>query len=919
MIADFCKKDLLNGYFLESLLVPDQRKVPLCPSIKNNCCSETDIKNLLDKFLSYLRPKREDFKVKFKSAVWNLGLLHANVFRIEKRDNWAGNQRRFCQGKFDAFSRFPFAEMMRELSQGFETVFAENEKMHQAFLCVLCDYDAHKSLLTDIGQMAVNSDICLDQMNKNRPLLEAQNIKLVKYFQAMQNYLDCSLFEGKYNFPLVFATEQARKDDFEACFEKLTPDSLDKTCLPLCSDINLGALSPVFEGNYLFINRATEYYKNIIDQIDFKHNNTAFNPLQQLAPLNSNRSKIAFFSLPNIRQRRYRFMSRRHRQYWTGENNHDDIFRNDERQYTGRDQADEEENKQHSLASQMSSQLNALPPAPKVEPPKPAAPAPAPAPAQPQRRPFGRFRMPSFSLPKIDFGAIASSVGKAASSAVSAVSSAASKIDIGKVMSTVKDVAGAAKGAAGIFNKVMDSPLGGLVTMAAGMVPGGGAILQVAKTASSVAAKLPIRKLIVNPDKSVTLILPDWNIELYQEGVTTQDGLQNINGELYREGRRLETIEIGDAEFQAEEQLQQLEATPPTPAEQPLPESPKAAHKKMRKSSKSNRKLRSKSHSTSVRITPKKRSKKLKKKDPKRHLSPIKTHRRTKETRHETGALSQHQLIEKVTEIIDSNFKKVEASLKRKKKNRKNAKQKKRSLRHKRVLEELFRDEPAEFGHVTGGVSLEAGRTLAAQGPTQSVNDLKITDPVQYYIMFYDSIESRLDPFSEEIYPPNGKTIDVINFNATFISGAGVDLSSYVPSIRFEYTKKELALILKGRANLDDFDFQMTQILKSLDVMFIAKAMSLSTSNFAIPVAPAYQSEDDKEVLKLEPVYSPEEDLSTIESRYFSNEFNVKQFQSVPDQFVQAKRVTRKLQLKASAEERLKERNRALGSIFRIF
>lgn len=937
VIADFCKRDLLRGYFLESLLVPDQRKVPLCPSIKNNCCSELDIKNVLDKFLSYLRPKREDFKVKFKSALWNLGLLHANVFRIEKRDNWSGNQRRFCRSKFDTFSRFPFAEMMRELTHGFETVYSENEKMHQSFLCVLCDYDAHQSMLTDINQMAVNSDICLDQLNKNRPLLEAQNIMLVKYFKAMQDFLDCSLFDGKFNFPLVFSTEQSMGDDFATCFEKLTPDTLDKACLPLCSNINVGAISPVFEGNHFFINRATQYYRNVIELIDYRNNNTAFNPLQQLAPINSNRSKIAFFSLPNIRQQRYRFMSPEKNQFWVGDNNQDDIFRNDEREYTGRDQVDEEEAKQQALAAQMASQLDALPPAPKDDPPKPAAPAPAPAAPAPKRGGlFGGFRLPSLSLPKIDLAGIAGSISNAASSAVSAVSGAASslgaaassaasavagaasKIDVGKVMSTVKSVAGAAKGAAGMFNKLMDGPLGGIATMAAGMVPGGAAILQVAKTASKVAAALPVRKLIVNADKSVTLILPNWDIELYQEGTTTEDGLQNVNGALFHNGRKLDLVEIGDSAYQMEQQILQPETTQTAPIQEAIPKPQKKAHK----ASKPNRKLHSNRHSSGVKIASKEHSNKHQKKDPKRHLSPVKSNRRTKEKAHENKALNEHQLIEKVTEIIDSNFKKVEANLKHKrhsKKNHKNKKHKKRALRHKRILEDLFSDEPEEFSQPSGPVTLDAGRTLAASAPATNINDLIITNPVQYYLTYYESIESRLDPYSEEIYPPNDDTIDVVNFNATFINGGGVDLNSYVPSIRFEYTKKELALILKGRANLDEFDYQMTELLKHLDMMFIAKAMSLSSSNFVIPVAPAYQSEDDKEVLKLEPVYSDDEELSKIESKYYSSDFDVMSYRSMPNPFVETKRIPRKLQMKASAEEKLRERNRALGSVFRIF
>lgn len=1000
--ADFCKREFMNAYFLDGLLEPDNRKSPLCPAVKENCCTEKDIMTVLDKFANHLRPKRADYKTKFKRALWQLGLLHADIFRIQQRVGWEGKQRLFCQNKFAEFSTFPFAQMMDQLKTGFDIAYENYEKMHQSFLCVLCDYDAHQSMLISTQQMAVDGAMCLEQLNRNKEFLTAQNIQLVDYLQKMQNYLDCTLFDYKYNFPLVFSTEVNRADDFTKCYDKLTPDSLDKECVPLCGELKLGVISPVFEGNHFFINRAIAYYRDIISQINFKYATTAFNPLQSLAPLNANRSEIKFFNVPDKQKNRLKFMLRKH--FHVPENNHDDFFRNDERTYTGEDEP--ETDKMPKVIDLQA--LMPKPPAPPA-PPRPAAP--------PCRGFFCRLR-----LPKIDLGGIAnaaknaiggavnaasSAIGgavNAASGLVSQVASAAPGLiggamnaasglvgglmggggggeggdgggggdaggaapapagggapappppprpsrgggggglgglfgaakgflsggGLGKALSAVKGIAGAVGGVANVVNSVMDSPLGGIIKMGASFIPGGGAIVQgvsmaakVAGTASKMASALPGRKLVLNEDRSITIIEKNWRVHVLHDGdaYDEAEGLVNLGGKLYLNGQEVVMTDLDDTGEPLQETPQQPALAPVQAQVQAKPKShphskklskakPVTSHKPQQH--KKARKLRVQAKAVESKGHHLKQHKKSKHFTPKRHLAPSKHSkhviRSTQKSPHKP--LSERELIQKVTSLIDSNFK---AQKSEKAKIRMH---KRHNLRRRRVLEALFQEEQESLSdHPNGRLLAEVQTTI---------NDYLFTNPVKYFEQHYESINFQSNFTVPEIFPCVQNTLDIANFKPKIISAAGIDLQFYVSTVNFEYTKNQLAMVLKGQKNLDPFDFQMSELIKACNNKFLALTLATLASSYSLVVQPAYQSEDDKELQRLEPTYGKEESFQMVDGTYFDTEFETYMYKSTPGELIQRKTIHRRLKQihTMSAEERLKERSKAIGNAFRIF
>ena len=308
MAGAFCKKKLMFSYFLEGRLKPTKKPNPLCPAIMNDCCTKDDINLVYDKYHGLVKPKLKAFKYRFEEAMKGIHELHAGVLRLKKHKQWEGDQKDFCEDRFEIWSEIDFKKMMKTLRRGFHISFDMFEKLHESFLCVMCDSDAHDNIMLETKQMGVDSKVCLSTLNHNMAFLTAQNVELVDYFRKLQDHLDCLVFDKNYDLPFPFATEKYLRDDFEECFEKLAPDSLSATCKTLCDELEMGAISPVYEGNYPFIDRATDYYSDMVRIIGAKQNSTAIDPLETLEKLNNAKTKLKFFQIEGKNQDKNEFM-----------------------------------------------------------------------------------------------------------------------------------------------------------------------------------------------------------------------------------------------------------------------------------------------------------------------------------------------------------------------------------------------------------------------------------------------------------------------------------------------------------------------------------------------------------------------------------------------------------------------------------
>lgn len=331
--ADFCLRPLMNAYQLDGLLEPNQQRNPLCPTIRNNCCTQGDILKVYDKYSNYLLPKLLEYKDKYQKTLKLMMKLHARVVKMKERLDLRGNQKLFCNTAFQNVTSFDFQNLIEDLNVGHMQAYDYFLKVHTGFMCVFCDYDAHDDIVMSTRAVGVDTGVCLDALNNLKDFLITQNIRLVRYFRRVQKFLDCSLYDDKFNLPFAFGEQDMLRLNFRECFKKLTPDSLDPLCAPLCDQLQFGAISPVFEGQVFFMRRAISFFHDQIRSVEHKIANTPFDPVLALQQLNMARDKIAFNTFGNKTAEREAFMNRTENQWDQASSGNaqrtDDIFRND--------------------------------------------------------------------------------------------------------------------------------------------------------------------------------------------------------------------------------------------------------------------------------------------------------------------------------------------------------------------------------------------------------------------------------------------------------------------------------------------------------------------------------------------------------------------------------------------------------------
>lgn len=308
---EYCKRDLMKAYFLKGLVMPNEQKIPYCPSIKKNCCTKSDIVDVFLKYKLILVHKLRDYRSKYNTALEHLEALQNEIVRIEDKQVWTNGQRDFCFNKNKKVLDFKIKDLIAKLRIGFDVASDIFLKIHESYLCVFCDLESQKSVMLETNIIAQDGFVCLDVLNKNRSFLISQNVDLVEYFELIQGYLDCTLFDGKYNFPFLFNHKKVFKEDLKTCLDVLNPSFLEKPCIKLCQHLRLGALSPEFEGDFFFLSDAVDYYSDIVQFVYNRFNNTAFDPIAALQRLNSDRDQIEMSNVPNKTEIRRRGMRRR--------------------------------------------------------------------------------------------------------------------------------------------------------------------------------------------------------------------------------------------------------------------------------------------------------------------------------------------------------------------------------------------------------------------------------------------------------------------------------------------------------------------------------------------------------------------------------------------------------------------------------
>ena len=913
---DFCKKTLMSAYFLDGLLIPTLSKVPLCPSLKNNCCTSKDVIKIFDKFNNILKPRLRDFKLKFEASLLEIEKMQQLILRIVQKNTWQGEQQGFCAPSYAKFVNYPFAELMIDLRKGFMSSFDYFDKLHQSYLCTFCDYDAQSQILLSTQTMVVDGTVCLNSLNTNRHFLAAQNIRLTQFYQIVHQHLSCLLYETNFNIPFIYGTQADLLQDFTSCFAVLSNDSLDPKCKPLCNNLFLGGTSPVFEGNYLFISRANFFYNDMISIIQTKQNATSFDPMAALQLMNSQNDVVKFFNVPNKTVTRTKAFKSRNNNFPVREKNQDDVFRNDLSRYVPNpdDEDDDSTGSEDVYKNRAGTRMDQFI----------------------KTRVSRRRRFPT-------------------------VRSKGTRRKPSKQTSVL--VANWKKRAAAAGNFLRQTqPEGTGVNVVRNN------LILLDRKLKQEKRNLKKMKVLQKKSKSISVLNIDGTFTMLENGDSLSNGITNNNGVLFKNGEPLETkipiSKMNPPIKYLKEVVLQISKSLPTKKKEniqtktgkkltrellakPIGNAKKEKvdkpNKELRKvvaridsnnkqtekievkkrqgfisenkeqvASKNDRSLQktivsaSKKHDAQIPETQKVGSK-ITESDKSVFSSPVTQNLikidqvkspQQKEKKESISFLlgkksiptDERKLLNKMAKIIDTQFQKKQSKTVKPRRQRFSPK-----LMHKRILKEFFHDEPASFHRIKNG------RILKETDP--DIDPMAVLYPSAYYSALYDSFLFLQNTTSQEIYKNNINVPDLIYFKRTFVSNQGINTDSYVASLNFEVSRNQLLVLIKGKTNLDPLDSTMLAIINSTSTNFLSIVMTSLAKEFTIIIQPEYFSKDDKDWLRMEPVYENQELLDTIDYQFFDDRFVSKIQNHMTTPFVQSKRIYRSLMQLNSARE----------------
>ena len=240
-------------------------------------------------------PKIQDFHKKTREAFSMLRKLAKVVGDVSLPDDMEPIKAEFCMKKKEELSCIKFDELIDHLTIGSEKVIQEFRTIHTSFYCLLCDYKAHEEINIEGKKIIYDGKTCMKQLAGNQNYIRAVNVSVVDYFEKVQHYLDCAGFDNEYEFPFLFEKEEKLAEETSKCLDKFDEEAteLSAECKDMCQKFNVANFSPIFEGNHIFIKKASEYYISLAQKSISECKNKQKNIFNEIAKITEqNKEKV---------------------------------------------------------------------------------------------------------------------------------------------------------------------------------------------------------------------------------------------------------------------------------------------------------------------------------------------------------------------------------------------------------------------------------------------------------------------------------------------------------------------------------------------------------------------------------------------------------------------------------------------------
>ena len=200
---DVCDQVLMSNYGVQgtqiAFEVDEFEKIPLCPSIKNSCCSIKELDSLYkgyyDEQFDLLNRKQNLVKGILAKVLNSYYHLRDLAYYFLKNPNSSATCR-------ETGRKIVFTPISKDFVDKFNA-FMENAhefaaRSRAATICMICDYDVQKAIVED-QKIKLSKEFCSAMMNNFFDYVSIYNLQLVDYFNSITDLVQCDKDTGALN------------------------------------------------------------------------------------------------------------------------------------------------------------------------------------------------------------------------------------------------------------------------------------------------------------------------------------------------------------------------------------------------------------------------------------------------------------------------------------------------------------------------------------------------------------------------------------------------------------------------------------------------------------------------------------------------------------------------------------------------
>ena len=197
---DVCDQVLLSNFGIRGLSsaaeVDEFEKIPHCPSIKNSCCSSKELDGL---YTAYYDNEFDLLSRKQRLVKGILNKILGSYFHLRDLGYFFLKSSASSDACRETARKVVFTPLSKEFVEKFDIYMSNAQEFvarsRASTICIVCDYDFHKSLEED-KEIKLSKQFCSAMMANYFDFVSVFNMQLVDYFNNVIDLVQCDKSTG---------------------------------------------------------------------------------------------------------------------------------------------------------------------------------------------------------------------------------------------------------------------------------------------------------------------------------------------------------------------------------------------------------------------------------------------------------------------------------------------------------------------------------------------------------------------------------------------------------------------------------------------------------------------------------------------------------------------------------------------------